>query len=170
MLHHIVLSMMTSSNGNIFRVIGPFCEGNHRSPGHSPHRGQWSGVLVFGVLFDMWLNKRLNNMRRYSAHCDVTVCLYFHLWTWPYTDVHILRLVNVLVLLVCTFVRAAVLVRPLSRSLSLFLCLYVYIHPTSPLQVSQYILVAKQLVNSKVLHGSLLISAIIITKHFSGIP
>ena len=32
--------MMTSSNGNIFRVTGPLW-GNHRSQVDSPHKGQW---------------------------------------------------------------------------------------------------------------------------------
>ena len=36
-------SMMTLSNGNIFRTTGPLC-GN--SPVNSPHKGQWRGDFV----------------------------------------------------------------------------------------------------------------------------
>ena len=40
--------MMTSSNGNIFRVTGHLCaRGIHRSPVNSPHKGQWRGALIF---------------------------------------------------------------------------------------------------------------------------
>ena len=39
--------MMTSSNGNIFRVIGHF--------EHSPHKGQWRGALMFS-LSCAWIN------------------------------------------------------------------------------------------------------------------
>ena len=50
---------MTSSNGNIFRVIGHFCKEftGHRSPVNSPHKGQWRGALMF---FYLRLKKRLS--------------------------------------------------------------------------------------------------------------
>ena len=38
--------MMTSSNGNIFRVTGPLW-GKPPSPADSPHKGQWRGALMF---------------------------------------------------------------------------------------------------------------------------
>ena len=47
--------MMTSLNGNIFRVTGPLWG---ESPVDSPHKGQWGGALIF--FFDLHLNKRLN--------------------------------------------------------------------------------------------------------------
>ena len=50
--------MMTSSNGNIFRVTWPFVRGIHRSPVNSLHRGQWRAALR--VFFDLRLNKRLS--------------------------------------------------------------------------------------------------------------
>ena len=50
--------MMTSSNGNIFRVTSPLCE----SPVNSPHKGQWRGALMF--FFYLRLNKRLNKQSR----------------------------------------------------------------------------------------------------------
>ena len=40
--------MMTSSNGNIFRVT--LYEGIHRSPVNSPHKGQWCGALMFSLI------------------------------------------------------------------------------------------------------------------------
>ena len=73
------LSMMTSSNGNIFRVTGPLCGGIHRSPVNSPHKGQWRGALIFSfslicVSINGWVNNRkAGDLRRHRARCDVTV-------------------------------------------------------------------------------------------------
>ena len=52
--------MMTSSNGNIFRVTG-----------------QWRGALMLSLIC-VWINDWVNNreagdLRRYRAHCDVIV-------------------------------------------------------------------------------------------------
>ena len=49
--------MMTSSNGNIFRVTGPLC-GEFTGPGEFPTQRPvtWS----FDVFFDLRLNKRLS--------------------------------------------------------------------------------------------------------------
>ena len=48
--------MMTSSNGNIFRVIyWPFVRGIHRSPVNSPHKGQWREALMFSLIC-VWIN------------------------------------------------------------------------------------------------------------------
>ena len=76
--------MMTSSNGNIFRVTG-FCPGNsprwlrgiHRSPLNSPHTDQWCGALMFSLIC-AWTNGWVNNqdagdLKRHRAHYDVTV-------------------------------------------------------------------------------------------------
>ena len=59
--------MMTSSNGNIFRVTGPLCSaslaivrGIHRWPVNSPHDGQWRGALMFSLICA--LNKRLSKL------------------------------------------------------------------------------------------------------------
>ena len=49
--------MMTSSNGNIFRVIGPLC-GEFTGPGEFPT--QRSVTRSFDVFFDLRLNKRLS--------------------------------------------------------------------------------------------------------------
>ena len=67
--------MMTLSNWNIFRVIGPLVRGTPRSPINSPHKGQWRGVLI--SLICTWTNGYVNNLvghelRRHGAHYDVT--------------------------------------------------------------------------------------------------
>ena len=49
--------MMTSSNGNIFRVTGPLC-GEFTGPGEFP--AQRPVTRSFGVFFDLRLNKRLS--------------------------------------------------------------------------------------------------------------
>ena len=73
--------MMTSSNGNIFRVT-PFVRGNHQSPVNFPHNGQWRGAFMFSLIC-AWLNRWVNNsgagdLRRHRArplwrHCNDTV-------------------------------------------------------------------------------------------------
>ena len=68
------LTMMTSSNGNIFRVTGHLWP-----PVNSPHKGQWRWALMFSVIC-VWINGWVNNreagdLRRYRAHYDVTVML-----------------------------------------------------------------------------------------------
>ena len=59
--------MMTSSNGNIFRVTVPV---------NSPHKGQWRGALMFSLIcvrINGWVNNReAGDLRRYRAHYDVT--------------------------------------------------------------------------------------------------
>ena len=68
--------MMTSSNGNIFRVIGPLC-GEFTGPGEFPT--QRPVTRSFDVFFDLRLNKRLINnreagdLRRHRGHYDVNV-------------------------------------------------------------------------------------------------
>ena len=71
------LSMMTSSNGNIFRVTGHL--GGDRSPVNSPHKGQWRGALMFSLIC-VWINGWVNNreagdLRRYRGHYDVNVMM-----------------------------------------------------------------------------------------------
>ena len=51
--------MMTSSNGNIFRVTGHVL-GSPRSPVTSPHKGQWRGALMFSLIC-VWINGWVNN-------------------------------------------------------------------------------------------------------------
>ena len=64
--------MMTSSNGNIFRVAGPLCGW---FTGH--HKGQWRGALIFSLIC-AWIdgcidNRKAGDLRRHRAHYDVTV-------------------------------------------------------------------------------------------------
>ena len=59
----------------------PFVRGIHRSSVNSPHKGQWCGALMFSLIC-VWINDWVNNreagdLRRYRAHCDVTVMLIF---------------------------------------------------------------------------------------------
>ena len=54
-------SMMTSSNGNIFRFTGPLY-GN--SPVTSEFPSQWLVTRNFDVFFDLCLNKRLSKQSR----------------------------------------------------------------------------------------------------------
>ena len=52
-----LLSMMTSTNGNIFRVTGPLC-GEFTGPGEFPVQRPVAGI--FDVFFDLRLNKQLS--------------------------------------------------------------------------------------------------------------
>ena len=65
---------MTSSNGNIFRVTGPFYEGNPRSPVDSHHKGQWSGAWMFPLICSWrngWANNRdAGDLRRHRPQCN----------------------------------------------------------------------------------------------------
>ena len=68
--------MMTSLNGNIFRVTGPLpVRGIHRWPLNSPRKGQWRGALIFSLINALksgWANNRdAGDLRRHRAHDDV---------------------------------------------------------------------------------------------------
>ena len=69
------MSMMTSPNGNIFRVTGHFC-----GEFNGPRWIQWRGALMFSLIC-VWINGWVNNreagdLRRYRAHYDVIVMLH----------------------------------------------------------------------------------------------
>ena len=55
----------------------PFLRGIHRSPVNSPHKGQWSGALMFSsicVWINDWVNSReAGDLIHYRAHYDVIV-------------------------------------------------------------------------------------------------
>ena len=57
----------------------PFVRGIHRTPVNSPHKGQWRGAVMFSLIcawINSWLNNReVGDLRRHSAHYDVTVML-----------------------------------------------------------------------------------------------
>ena len=55
----------------------PFARGIHRPPVNSPHKGQWSGALMF-LLICVWIpvwanNRKAGDLGRHRAHTDVTV-------------------------------------------------------------------------------------------------
>ena len=69
----LCLIMMTSSNGNIFRVTGHL--GGEFTG--SPHKGQWRGALMFSLIC-VWIYGLVNTreagvLRRSQAHYDVIV-------------------------------------------------------------------------------------------------
>ena len=61
--------MMTSSNGNIFRVTGPLC-GEFIGPGE--FSTQRPVTRIFDVFFDLCLNEA-GDLRRHTGHYDVSV-------------------------------------------------------------------------------------------------
>ena len=68
--------MMTSSNGNIFRVTGHLC-GEFTGPGEFPVQRPVTRNFDVFFIFD-WLNSWVNNreaghLRRYRTDCDVIV-------------------------------------------------------------------------------------------------
>ena len=81
--------MMTSSNGNIFRVTGPLC-GEFTGPGEFPT--QRPVTRSFDVFFDLRLNKRLSKQPRgwwfempsWSLWCQCNVSVNFtpHVARW----------------------------------------------------------------------------------------
>ena len=87
--------IITSSNGNIFRVTGSLCVvvvvvavvvvvvvvGGRGDPPLTPldslYKGQWRGALMFSLIC-AWTKGRASNhgagdLRRHRAHCDITV-------------------------------------------------------------------------------------------------
>ena len=62
----------------------PFVREIHRSPVNFPHKGQWSGALMFSLIY-AWINDWVNNreagdLRRQHGHYDVIVmCLVTHI-------------------------------------------------------------------------------------------
>ena len=72
----VCVLMMTSSNGNIFRVTGPLC-GEFTGPGEFPARRP---VTRMFSLICAWINGWVNNceagdLRRHRDHYDVNVML-----------------------------------------------------------------------------------------------
>ena len=66
--------MMTSSNGNIFRVTGPLC-GNSPVKGDFPNKDQWRGALMFYLIcaeIKCWVNDGdAGDLRRHPTQYDV---------------------------------------------------------------------------------------------------
>ena len=71
--------MMTSSNGNIFRVTGPLC-GEFTGHRWIPRKKvQWRGALIFPLICS-WIHVCANNgeagdLRHHRAHYDVIVMI-----------------------------------------------------------------------------------------------
>ena len=69
--------MMTSSNGNIFRVTDHLCGEFTCHRVNSPHKGRWREALMFSLIC-AWLNGWINNreagdLRRHHTYHEVTV-------------------------------------------------------------------------------------------------
>ena len=68
----------------IFTALLDLCEGNHRSPVDSPHKGQRGGALMFSLSCartNCCVNNRdAGDLRRHRAHCDVAVMLLVNIW------------------------------------------------------------------------------------------
>ena len=77
----VTSNMMTSSNGNIFRVTGPLC-GEFTGRGELP--AQRLVTRSFDIFFDLCLNKRLSkqpgDLRRHRAHYDIIVMIFWIIW------------------------------------------------------------------------------------------
>ena len=94
-MHGELTSMMTSSNGNIFRVTGHLC-GEFTGPRIN---SQWLVTRSVDVFFHLRPNKRLSNgetgdLRRYRDHCDDIVMEFSELVEFvlynsrtPFTDI-----------------------------------------------------------------------------------
>ena len=75
--HILGFNMMTSPNGNIFRVTDSLCGEFTGHPVNSPHKGQWRGALMFSLIWawiNGWVNNRdAGNLRRQCTHYAVTI-------------------------------------------------------------------------------------------------
>ena len=73
-----------------FSVLLALCEGNHRSPVHSPHKSQWRWVLMFSLIcswINVWANHNdAGDLRRHRTHYDVTIMTFDNAvcWGWHY--------------------------------------------------------------------------------------
>ena len=74
-LSWLYLHMMTSSNGNIFRVTGPLC-GEFTGPGDFPT--QRPVAQSFDVFFDLWINDWVKTVR--LVIWDAIVVIMTSLW------------------------------------------------------------------------------------------
>ena len=85
--------MMTSSNGNIFRVTGPL------SPAKSPHKVQWRKALMFSFIcawINGWVsNREAGDLIRHRAYYDVIVMSDFcRVFQVSFTEVNMVRLLS----------------------------------------------------------------------------
>ena len=106
--------MMTSSNGNVFRVTGHLCREFREFTGPRwipPHKGQWRGALMFFficVWIKGWVNNReAGDLRRYCARCDVTVMLYHGMFIYTFRlfnigGLHLNEYIEIKIITECT--------------------------------------------------------------------
>ena len=105
---HFFHNMMTSSDGNILHVTGPFWGEIHWWMVDSSHKGLWRGALMFSLICT-WINVRANNkkcrwygmpLRSLWHHCDELKgwcsCIHYRC-TYPYRICfHIKRKYNII--------------------------------------------------------------------------
>ena len=94
----------------------PFVRGIHRSPVNSPHK-----ALVFSLIC-VWINGWVNNceagdLRRYRAHCDVTVMVKIKR-LWCYNDPNLQDIKHSLSWLAMAVIEMIATELPLSQRLS----------------------------------------------------
>ena len=82
----IVLSLWWRHQMETFSVLLVLCARNSPAPVNSPHKGQWSGALMFSLIC-AWTNGCVSNrdagdLRRYCAHYNVTVMLEADSWLY----------------------------------------------------------------------------------------
>ena len=79
--------MMTSSNGNIFRVTGHLCG---EFPMNSHRKGQWREAWIFSLIcvsINGWVNNsEAGDLGRYRAHYDLIV-MALELLPWDISDI-----------------------------------------------------------------------------------
>ena len=86
-----MIYIMTSSNGNIFRVTGHLC-GEFTGPGEFPTQRPVTRALMFSLIY-VWINGWIKNgeagdLRHYLAHYDVTVMTRWKDSSFVYLDAH----------------------------------------------------------------------------------
>ena len=121
--------MMTSSNGNIFRVTGPLCR---EFGGHRWIPSKRSVTRSFDVFFHLCLNKRLGKqswgwwfetiLRLLWRHCNVLGPLTLFIYQTPKTTYSV-DIYDIRVLLACKWRRASWICHVKSR-IGLY-CIYV---------------------------------------------
>ena len=64
-----------------FPPVWPYVPGIHRSPVHSPRKGQWRGALMFSLIcvwINGWVNKcEAGDLRRHRTHYGIIVMGHF---------------------------------------------------------------------------------------------
>ena len=71
-----IFTMMTSSNGNIFRVTGPLCgkfTGDRWIPLTRPVTQSFDVFFIIYAWINGWVNNHAGDLRRHRVHYDVIV-------------------------------------------------------------------------------------------------